>query len=97
MAQQINLLDPALQPRRDWLDAGHGLALVGLILCACAALSAALQWQARHAVALPAALPAPPAATAANSSNVSDPPVSSINLSSELPPASCARFELLAY
>ena len=30
MAQQINLLDPALQPRRDWLDAGHGLALVGL-------------------------------------------------------------------
>jgi hypothetical protein len=66
MAQQINLLDPALQPRRDWLDAGHGLALVGLILCASAVLSAALQWQAGHAVALPAALPAPPAATAAS-------------------------------
>ncbi len=39
----------------------------------------------------------PPAATAANSSNVSDPPVSSINLSSATPSASCARFEPLAY
>lgn len=66
MAQQINLLDPALQPQRDWLDAGHGLALLGLILCTSAALSAALQWQAGHAVALPAALPALPPAAAAS-------------------------------
>ena len=67
MAQQINLLDPALQPQRDWLDAGHGLALVGLILCTSAAVSAALQWQARTAPALPAALPSLPAVAAAAS------------------------------
>jgi hypothetical protein len=66
MAQQINLLDPALQPQRDWLDASHGLALLGLILCGSAALSAALRWQAGQAVALPAALPALPAAAAAS-------------------------------
>jgi hypothetical protein len=66
MAQQINLLDPVLQPRRDWLDAGHGLALVALILCASAALSAALQWQAGHAAALPATLPSLPSAAAAS-------------------------------
>ncbi|MDZ7591757.1 MAG: hypothetical protein U5L05_14005 [Rubrivivax sp.] len=66
MAQQINLLDPALQPRRDWLDAGHGLSLLGLILCTSAALSATLQWQAGRAVNLPAAMPALPAAAAAS-------------------------------
>ena len=66
MAQQINLLDPALQPRRDWLDASHGLSLLGLILCTSAALSATLQWQAGRAVNLPAALPALPTAAAAS-------------------------------
>jgi hypothetical protein len=66
MAQQLNLLDAALQPQRDWLDAGHGLALLALILCASAALSAALQWQAGRAVPVPTALPALPAAATAN-------------------------------
>ena len=66
MAQQINLLDPALQPRRDWLDASHGLSLLGLILCTSAALSATLQWQAGRAVNLPAAVPALPTAVAAS-------------------------------
>jgi hypothetical protein len=66
MAQQINLLDPALQPRRDWLDAAHGLSLLGLILCTSAALSATLQWQAGRAINLPAALPVLPTAAAAS-------------------------------
>ena len=67
MAQQLNLLDRALQPQRDLLDANHGLALVGLILLGSVALSAALQWQAGQTAALPVALPALPAVAAAAS------------------------------
>jgi hypothetical protein len=70
MVQQINLLDPALQPQREWLDASHGLALVGLILAGSGVLAAALQWQAGHAgqgAALPTAVPTLPAVAAAAS------------------------------
>ena len=67
MAQQINLLDPALLPQRQWLGASHGLALVGLVLVGCAALSGLLQWQARRTTALPAAPLAAPVVAAAAS------------------------------
>ena len=64
MAQQINLLEAALQPRRDPLSAGHGLALVGLVLAGSGALAAVLHWQAAGTAAMPATLPAPAAVAA---------------------------------
>jgi hypothetical protein len=70
MAQQINLLDPALQPRADALGASRGLMFVAAVFVGSAGLAAGLQWQAtRLQAGLPpvadsAAAPASPASAA---------------------------------
>jgi hypothetical protein len=70
MAQQINLLDPALQPRADALGASRGLMLVAAVFIGSSGLAAGLQWQAaRLQAGLPpmgdsAAAPASPASAA---------------------------------
>ena len=71
MVQQINLLDPALQPRHDALSASRGMALVGTIVVGSLGLALALQWHTGRLDALmrmQAALPTPVAAAAAPAS-----------------------------
>lgn len=46
MAQQINLLDPALMPRPDALSAVRGLMAAGAVLLLSGVAAAALQWAA---------------------------------------------------